>query len=249
MARPYNETCLVLKKTKLGEADIIVSLLSSEGKQIRAVAKGARKPGNKRFGARVEPFSLVALQLYPGKSLDNITELKLIETHSSCREVFEKTCTAALVAEFLEKFSRDGDVGEKVFELACAFFNKTSAMDANEAPALCAAFFIKAFTLLGFKPALKQCALCGVDVDEAIYFDISCGGVLCANCAPVPSSADSATQQNIISWLNYLLYSTFDEIAKRKNCPVQELMRFVQLWMSEYIGFELKSFSLFDTIL
>ena len=34
---------IVLKKTKLSETDLIVTLFTEEGVQVRAVAKGARK--------------------------------------------------------------------------------------------------------------------------------------------------------------------------------------------------------------
>ena len=42
--RTRNDRVVVLRKTKLGESDLILTLLSSDGSQIRAVAKGARKP-------------------------------------------------------------------------------------------------------------------------------------------------------------------------------------------------------------
>ena len=76
MAGSYRARCIVLAKTKLGEADLILTMLAQDGTQIRGVAKGARKPGNKRFGARLEPFSVVELQLYPGRSLETITEAR-----------------------------------------------------------------------------------------------------------------------------------------------------------------------------
>ena len=44
MAKAYNERCIVLKHTKLGETDAIVTMLASDGSQVRAVAKGLRKP-------------------------------------------------------------------------------------------------------------------------------------------------------------------------------------------------------------
>ncbi|WP_179184937.1 DNA repair protein RecO, partial [Collinsella vaginalis] len=52
-SRTYRETCIVLDKTKLKETDLILTLLARDGRQIRAVAKGARKPGS-RLAARCE---------------------------------------------------------------------------------------------------------------------------------------------------------------------------------------------------
>lgn len=247
MAHPHNEKCLILKKTKLGENDLILSLLTDQGIQIRAVAKGARKPGNKRFGARVEPFSLIAVQLYPGKSLENITELTLLESHASCRESLEKTSSATLVCEFLEKFTRDGEVGSKVFFLSVAYFQKLSCVELSQLSILTGAFFVKAFALLGYKPALQECAVCSEPIESPAHFDISLGGALCQNC--FVQETESLFDAQFVSWLIFLLYSTFDAILEAQDCPVEELTRFIELWLIEHMGLHLKSFLLFKTML
>ena len=47
MAQPtYSVRGIVLRKTKLAETDLIVTLLADDGTQRRAVAKGARKPSS-----------------------------------------------------------------------------------------------------------------------------------------------------------------------------------------------------------
>ena len=58
-------TAIVLRTQKLGEADRIVTLLTRQHGQVRAVAKGVRRTRS-RFGARLEPFMLVDVQLYEG---------------------------------------------------------------------------------------------------------------------------------------------------------------------------------------
>ena len=50
-SRTYRTKVLVLDKTKLKETDLILTLLDERGRQVRAVAKGARKPGG-RLAAR-----------------------------------------------------------------------------------------------------------------------------------------------------------------------------------------------------
>ena len=72
---------LSLKKTKLGETDLIVTFLAADGCQVRAVAKGARKPGS-RFGGRVEPFTVVDMLLHSGRTLETITEAEIARIHA-----------------------------------------------------------------------------------------------------------------------------------------------------------------------
>ena len=59
----YRDEAVVLRVQKLGEADRIVTLLTRRNGRVRAVGKGVRRT-TCRFGARLEPFSHVDLQLY-----------------------------------------------------------------------------------------------------------------------------------------------------------------------------------------
>ena len=100
MAKAYNERCIVLKHTKLGETDVIVTMLASDGSQVRAVAKGLRKPGN-RIGARLELFCEADLLLHEGKSLDIVREVKTVATNAVIRDELERTASASVAAELV----------------------------------------------------------------------------------------------------------------------------------------------------
>ena len=65
-SRTYRTKAIVLDKTKLKEtANLILTLVDQTGRQIRAVAKGARKPGS-RLAARCELCCEVDLLLRMG---------------------------------------------------------------------------------------------------------------------------------------------------------------------------------------
>ena len=78
----YRDEAIVLLTQRLGEADRIVTMLSKQHGQIRAVAKGVRKTSS-RLGARVEPFSHVDLMLASGKSLEIISQAETIYSYGS----------------------------------------------------------------------------------------------------------------------------------------------------------------------
>ena len=71
--RTYRTRAIVLDRTKLAEQDLILTLLSADGSQLRAVAKGARKPGG-RLAARAELFCETDFLLAAGRSLDVVSE-------------------------------------------------------------------------------------------------------------------------------------------------------------------------------
>ena len=74
----YRDSAVVLRVTKLGEADRIVTLLTRREGRVRAVAKGVRRTKS-RFGSRLEPFSHVDLQLYAGRNLDIVTQAETLD--------------------------------------------------------------------------------------------------------------------------------------------------------------------------
>ena len=51
--------------------------------KIRAVAKGVRRTRSK-FGSRLEPGSMVSLQLYEGRNLDIVTQAERVEPLPGC---------------------------------------------------------------------------------------------------------------------------------------------------------------------
>ena len=73
----YRDEGVVLRTQKLGEADRIVTVLTRRHGKVRAVAKGVRRTKSK-FGARLEPFSHVDLQLYEGRSLDVVQQAETL---------------------------------------------------------------------------------------------------------------------------------------------------------------------------
>src|SRR5690606_31027965 len=76
----YRDEAVVLRTHKLGEADRIVTMLSRQHGKLRAVAKGVRRTGS-RFGARLEPFMVVDVQCYIGRSLDIVQQAEMLGSY------------------------------------------------------------------------------------------------------------------------------------------------------------------------
>ncbi|MCQ2752558.1 MAG: DNA repair protein RecO [Coriobacteriales bacterium] len=190
MSNPQNKNIIILKKTKLGEMDLILSMLDDEGNQIRGVAKAARKPGNKRYGAKIEPFTIASAQIYKGKTLDNITQIKAIETNAKLRDDYVKSAYCYLACEFVDKVSSLTSISTTSFEMLSAYFSLMHETNDDSATLLTAAFILKLSSILGFMPLLKACSICGkefscldeLDTKVALYFDIVAGGLVCQQC-------------------------------------------------------------------
>jgi DNA repair protein RecO (recombination protein O) len=186
----YPIRALVLRKTKLGEADLIVTLLASDGSQVRAVAKGARKPRS-RFGARVEPYSIVDLLLHTGRTLEVIAEAESVAPHGGLRSDLDRSSAASVIADVLDKISLQGQVEPKLFDMASVTLDVLEEAPIEALRAVVAAFLLKALAMQGYRPVFDACASCGAvaDATGAVPFSMEAGGCLCDDCAGRDSSA------------------------------------------------------------
>ena len=248
MAKAYRARCIVLSKTKLGETDVILTMLAEDGRQVRAVAKGLRKPGN-RFGARLEPYSVVDALLHPGRSLDVVGEARCVATNAACREGLERPAAAAVIAEFLDKLTRDGAcAGQRVFALTLAALESIGRASASSAALLAAAHLVKAMAMQGLRPATRTCALCGVPLEVPQRFDVSAGGSVCAACAAT-QGAGLVLAPSTAGWVEVLLGMRFSELEEVGGAPAGELLEFAELWVREHFSLHLKSVSFLKTLL
>lgn len=248
MAKAYNARCIVLKHTKLGETDVIVTLLADDGRQVRAVAKGLRKPGN-RIGARLELFGEADLLVHEGKSLDIVREVKTVATNAAIRDELERTASASVAAEFLEKLGRDGVVlGERMYEMSATALRSMAEHPARTSVLIAAAFLFKAMAMQGFAPAVRECALCGSPIEHMQSFDVSYGGALCDDCLTrlgICTTIDPA----VSAWIETLLFSTFAQLGEIEAYPELELLDLAHMWVCEHAGFDLRSIAFLKTLL
>lgn len=208
----YPLQALVLRKTKLGETDTILTLLAEDGRQVRAVAKGLRKPGG-RFGARLEPYAVCDLMLNTGRSLEIITDARTVASHSGLREDLDRSGAAAVVADLLDKISVEGQNEERLFALATTTFDVMETAPVESLPALVVAFLVKAMAMHGYRPQLESCACCAQEVGETREFSVSGGGALCPQCGSLDASTVRFSPEGR-AWLTRLLQARMAEIPE-----------------------------------
>jgi DNA repair protein RecO (recombination protein O) len=206
----YPTRALVLRKTKLGETDTILTLLAADGHQVRAVAKGLRKPGG-RFGARLEPFAVVDLLLHTGRSLDVITEAQTVATHAALREDLDRSAAASVVVDVLDKISVEGQPEPQLFAMSTTTLDVMEQAPVESLGALLLAFLVKAMAMHGYRPQLESCACCAQEVGESREFSVSGGGSLCPQCGALDASTVHFSAEGR-AWLELLMQSRMADV-------------------------------------
>jgi DNA repair protein RecO (recombination protein O) len=172
----YREDAIVLRTWKLGEADRIVNLLTKGHGKVRAVAKGVRKT-NSRFGARLEPTSHIAVQLYQGRELDIVTQAEAVDTFRAIRGDLERFAGASTMLEAVDQVAQER---QAVPRLHALLLGGLRTLDASDAPLVVAGFLLKLLDLEGLRPAVEACVVCG-ESDDLVSFDPVEGGALCGD--------------------------------------------------------------------
>jgi DNA repair protein RecO (recombination protein O) len=237
----YPLKALVLRKTKLGETDIILTLLAEDGSQVRAVAKGLRKPGS-RFGGRLEPFSVVDLLMHTGKSLEVISEARTVAAHAGLREDFDRSAAAAVVADLLDKVSMQGQVEPRLFGLSVTTLSVLELAPQSAIRALVVAFLVKSMAMHGYRPELDACAACACDAAHSHEFSLSHGGALCPACGELdPGSLRFPAEAR--AWLRRLLGATMAEVAELEmpQAAVQDCFALVRSFVAYHLPARLKA--------
>jgi DNA repair protein RecO (recombination protein O) len=162
----YSTTIIVLKKTRLAETDLIITGFSDEGRQTRAVAKGARRPGSK-LGVHLELYSVARVLLHKGRTLDIVTEAALLCGNEACRADVVHSAGAAVIVELLDKVSMDGDSEPRLFPLSREALRCVGAVPEEGIALIAAATILKVAAQLGFRPSLRECVLCGMPPDAS----------------------------------------------------------------------------------
>ena len=187
----------MLRTYRLGEADLIVVLLTREHGQVRGVAKAIRK-SKSRFGAKLDRFTRASVQIYPGRGLANITDADALESYAgpivSDPDRYFAGCAALEVAQLF------GGEDEAVFSLLDATLREVASSETSlPFVNVIDRFVLQCLDLAGWAPSLVNCAQCG-KVGPHRAFNPAAGGAVCVSCRP-PGSATPPPQAVRLLWL------------------------------------------------
>ncbi len=235
----YKDEGVILGRIKLGEADRIVTIFTRDNGKVRAVAKGVRKTKS-RFGGRLEPFTLVDLMFYRGRSLDTITAASVIEPFKAVRDDYDAFTAACALAEVVDKVSEERERAYSTYSLLLAGL---SALAQGKVTTTVPAFIVKLLSVSGFHPSLGVCAGCG-DPGDLVGFGPALGGAVCGTCRFEDESAFRLSP-DCLQLLARLLSADFGESAQPE--ATTEVTHALRRYAEYHLERPLRSLSLLST--
>ena len=246
-SKTYKLRALVLRKTKLAEKDLIVTMLDESGMLAKGVAKGARRPGGS-LAARLELFNEASVLMARGRSLDVVCEARIVHAGADLAGSIEKSSCAAPLAELLCRVAQPELAQPRVFGIAQAALRLMGAPDARPEAclALSAASLWKVMAQIGFRPSFTTCVNCGkatlaASGPPAFALSVAQGGVFCGSCSIPPDAVweDAET----LRWCEALIMMRFaDVLASGIGVGAcMNALHLVRQWVRTHVGCNLKS--------
>ncbi|HVE80570.1 MAG TPA: DNA repair protein RecO [Candidatus Dormibacteraeota bacterium] len=177
----YKTRGIVLKRHNLGEADRIITFLTSDRGVVRAVARGVRKIKS-RMAGHLELFCEADLMLAEGKNLDVITSARLLHYGKTVTGDWQKLQQAYMFAEMIDKLAGEHSQNDGLFEVMQSSYRQLDARPAE--PTLELWFKLNLLDRLGHRPRLEGCVICGeADATKNYVLVAELGGLADTNCA------------------------------------------------------------------
>lgn len=222
----------------MGEADRIVTFLTRHRGLVRAVAKGVRKTSS-RFGGRLEPFSVVDLQCYEGRTLDTVTQVESIALYGAeLSGDFHLYSAANVMVETAARLASGEPSGHQYHLLVGAL--RSLAKKLAPWQLVRDGYLLRSLALAGWMPALRDCVVCG-SAGPHTSIALSLGGSVCDRCRE-PGAIRITIQA--LELLTALLSANWDRVIASSEKTRREAAGFVAAWTQWHLERGLKSMSL-----
>lgn len=245
--RNYQTEAIIIKKTKLGEADSILTLYTPNLGKIQGFAKSLRKTKSKLAG-HLELLTHSMVSLARGRNIDTITSSQTITSFLPLKTNLELTSYALYVIELVNQFTADHLENYRLFRLLLETLDRLCQADDKEL--VLRSFELHLLDSVGYRPQLQRCLSCQAALQPVTNsFCATVGGMLCPDCSrtqPLTISL-SVNAQKVLR----LLQSDDYDTASRLKIPAElagELEGVMRSYLRYLLEREVKSAAWLDML-
>jgi DNA repair protein RecO (recombination protein O) len=179
--REYQTEAIVIKKTKLGEADSILTFFTPRLGKIQGFAKSLRKPKSKMAG-HLELLTHSTVSFSRGRgSIDTIVGAQTINAFMPLKNDLWLTSCGLYAAELVHQFTAEHQENYAIFQLLLDTLNRLCGEEYKEL--VLRYYELHLLEKAGYRPQLRECVTCHRALDPGTnYFSPAAGGILCPEC-------------------------------------------------------------------
>ena len=237
---------VVIRRTKVKDNDLMLTIFTKDMGVIRASARGARGFKNK-LSAGTALFAYSEFLLYPGRELYKVNSCELIESFYSLTSNIERLAFATYIADLTGYVIQEEAGTERLLSLFLNTFYLFARWGGELRTVKCV-YELKLLEFLGFGPCVTECVACGGE--ETTFFSPAEGGALCADCRRELSSGREISPSCLSAMRHVLSSDDKKAFAFRLSDEVlDEMESFVGGMISGCIDHNFYSLTYLNTIL
>ncbi len=181
MERNIKIDAITLKKLKIGESNIGVTLLTSDDRVLFVMTFGAAKSKSKFFGA-VNPFVIGEWDLYydPVKELWRGKEVSVKDFNNELAMDIESFYTGSLLSEIILK-SQGSEGVFSLYRIALSLLKQK-----GRHIEVLSQFILRLLDRQGLLPSFNYCSSCGTDISKDSLIYTGHEELFCFNCCSGP---------------------------------------------------------------
>jgi DNA repair protein RecO (recombination protein O) len=228
--REYQTEAVIIRKTKLGEADRILTLYTRDHGKIEVFAKGVRRPKSKLAG-HLELLTYSLVRLARGRNLDTVTGSQTIEAFLPLKNDIWLTSYGLYAAELVNQFNAERSANQQLFQLLVETLRRLSQAESSE---LTMRYFeLRLLDLSGYRPQLQECVTCLAElkpVENA--FCSAAGGILCPACQ-YEQPTNITISVDVLKVLRFMQKNSFETVSRLRI--TSDLANQIKNVLSSYI--------------
>ncbi|QPM68382.1 DNA repair protein RecO [Atribacter laminatus] len=179
--RYWKDQGIVLKSINYGELDRIVTLFTRKKGKISAIAKGARKVGN-RFGPALDCPAISNFMFYDGRGMPVLSQADIVDCYRGIGKKTNQWVFANYLLYVIDRCYEPEESDERIFETVLFYLDLS--MKCENFNIFTLKFRIDLIRYLGFFPRIRACAVCGNPFKKIPPgWSSASGGVICEKCS------------------------------------------------------------------
>ncbi len=234
MNETYNLKAIILKREPFRECDARITLYSRERGKLELIARGAKKIRSKMAG-HLEPITLASIMAVRGKIYDYVGGVASEKCFSGVKGSLEKSGVAGEAIHAFNRHVKKEERDEKVFNLLLDFLNVINDSRKDNGRALLHIFSFRLLSILGYRPELKSCVVCGEKIMPGNnIFSPARGGITCGKHGLVAKGLEVKISDSCVKIFRLAGREGWDELEKMNLNDYREEMKTTMKSFSEY---------------
>lgn len=238
---PVHDIALCIRHWDWSETSQTVSLFTRDHGLVRALAKGAKRPGSP-FSGGLELLTIgdAGLVIKPTTELALLTEWDLTEIFPTLRTNLPRQHAGLYAADLLQRMVTDRDPHPGLFDAAITLLR---ALDTHDDPAALLRFQFAALTSTGYRPVLDRDVRTGAELQpgKPLAFSPALGGLTSdAGSSDAPAHTDELwrVRPTTIAALRALESASPKEAQSSTSADIDRANRLLAAYIRHLIGIE-----------